>query len=80
MFPDKSVGRSTKGESKPEYVVRNTSSRSVQHVGEHDVHRVFGSDRPSAKHGEPELHGEHEVGREEEVGVVYGVCCVGEFV
>lgn len=80
MSPDESFGRSSKGKGVTEKIVEESSCGSVKDIGEHDVHRVLGSNGASTEHSEAELHGEDEVSREEKVGVVYGKGCIGESV
>ncbi|BAS90025.1 Os04g0509500, partial [Oryza sativa Japonica Group] len=78
LLPDEAVGRRAEGEGEAEEVVEERPGRGVEHVGEHDVHRVLGPHRPGAEHREPELHGEHEVRREEQVRRVHRRRRVGE--
>lgn len=55
---DEAVGGCTEGESEAEEIVGESTGGSIKDVGEHDVHRVFGSNGAGAEHGEAELHGE----------------------
>ncbi|GJN02377.1 hypothetical protein PR202_ga19720 [Eleusine coracana subsp. coracana] len=71
LLPDEAVGGGAEGEGEAEEVVEERARRRVQHVGQHDVHRVLGADGPRAEHGETELHGEHKVGGEEKVRRVH---------
>lgn len=80
MFSDEPIWGPTERKRVAEEIVAQPPSRSVQDVGEHDVHRVLGSDWAGAEHREAELHCEHQVRREQKVGVVDCVRGVGELV
>ena len=69
-----------KGEGEAEEVVRDAPRRGIEHVGEHDVHRVLGAHGAGAEHRESELHGEDEVSGEEEVGAIDGEARVEKLV
>lgn len=58
MAADEAVGGCSKGESKAEEIVGEATGCSVEDIGEHDVHGVFGSNGAGAEHGKTKLHGE----------------------
>ena len=61
MSSDEYFGRSAKGKGVTKKIVKESSGCSVKDIGEHDVHRILGSNGASTEHREAELHGEDEV-------------------
>lgn len=62
MMANEAIRGCAEGEGEAKEVIRDGTGCSVEDVGEHDVHGVFGANGAGAEHGKAQLHGEDEVG------------------
>ncbi|KAG5415393.1 hypothetical protein IGI04_002960 [Brassica rapa subsp. trilocularis] len=61
MSSDESFERSAKDKGVTKKIVKESSGCSVKDIGEHDVHRILGSNGARTEHRKAELHGEDEM-------------------